>query len=418
MGIENFIRDALLLPTDVIAYHVSRELAELYVDKSILEGQTWYFDLDGFVRAEKCAVIEERFIFNHVRTEWEGRGKKQKQRLQNSWLNILWRGKLLEVLLLTWAVGYYRVRHHWIVADDRQLAEDFFDAVCEWSGEVRGEILVYQDGYFEKNKDLFDSIKSATFDNLVLEESLREEIRRDFSQFFASREVYERYQIPWKRGAVFIGPPGNGKTHTIKALINELGKPCIYVRSFKSDCGTDQESMAEVFKQARLSAPCVVVLEDLDAMINDENRAFFLNELDGFGSNAGVAVIATTNHPDKLDAAILDRPSRFDRKYHFQLPQNVERESYVVAWNKELQPEMKLSSSGVDHVVAATEGFSFAYLKELLLSATVHWMTQERKVSMDEVVRQQVELLRGQIKTTEEPKVTQRGRLKFFKRSA
>src|SRR5262245_1701838 len=376
MGIENFIRDALLLPNDVIAYHVSRELAELYPDKSILEGQTWYFDLDGFVRAEKCAVIEERSVFNHVRTEWEGRGKKQKQRLQNSWLNVLWRGKLLEVLLLTWAEGYYRGRHHWIVADDRQLAEGFFDAVCEWSCEVRGEILVYQDGYFEKNKELFDSIKTATFDNLVLAEALKNELRRDFSQFFASREVYERYQIPWKRGAVLIGPPGNGKTHTIKALINELGKPCIYVRSFKADCGTDQENMAEVFKQARLSAPCIVVLEDLDAMIDDTNRAFLLNELDGFGSNAGVAVIATTNHPDKLDAAILDRPSRFDRKYHFALPQEVERESYVVGWNRELQTEMKLTSSGIEQVVGASEGFSFAYLKELLLSATVQWMSQ------------------------------------------
>jgi len=418
MGKEDFIRDALNQPTDVIGYHVGRELAKLYPDKAILEGQTWYFDLDAFARAEKCYIVEERSVFSQVRSEWEGHGKKQKQRLQNSWLNVLWRGQLLEVLLLTWAEGYYRGRHHWIVADERQLAEAFFEAVCEWSCEVRGEILVYHDGYFEKNKELFDSIKTATFDNLILAEALKNEIRRDFSQFFEAREVYERYQIPWKRGAVFIGPPGNGKTHTIKALINELGKPCIYVRSFKSDCGTDQENMAEVFKQARLTAPCVVVLEDLDAMIDDGNRAFFLNELDGFGANAGVAVIATTNHPDKLDAAILDRPSRFDRKYHFALPQRAERESYVVAWNTELQPDMKLTSSGIEQVASATEGFSFAYLKELLLSATVQWMSRDREMSMDEVVGQQVDLLRGQIKTTEEPEVAQRSRLKFFKRSA
>jgi AAA+ superfamily predicted ATPase len=417
MGRENFIRDALLQPTDVIAYDVGRELAELYPDKAILEGQTWYFDLDAFVRAEKCSVIEERSVFSHVRNEWEGRGKKQKQRLQNSWLNILWRGKLLEVVLLTWAEGYYRGRHHWVVADDRQLAEAFFDAVCEWSCEVRGEILVYQDGYFKKDKELFDSIKTATFENLVLAEALKNEIRRDFAQFFDSREVYERYQIPWKRGAILIGPPGNGKTHTIKALINELGKPCIYVRSFKGD-GTEQENIAEVFKQARLSAPCIVVLEDLDAMIDDGNRAFFLNELDGFGSNAGVLVIATTNHPDKLDSAILDRPSRFDRKYLFELPQKVEREAYVAAWNRELQPEMKLTDSATGDLVVATEGFSFAYLKELLLSATVQWVSNDRKASMDEVVGQQVDLLRGQIRTTEVPANDQRRRFKFFKRGA
>jgi ATP-dependent 26S proteasome regulatory subunit len=160
------------------------------------------------------------------------------------------------------------------------------------------------------------------------------------------------------------------------------------------------------------------VLEDLDAMIDDGNRAFFLNELDGFGSNAGVAVIATTNHPDKLDPAILDRPSRFDRKYHFELPQSVQREAYVAAWNRKLQPEMKLTDSVTGDLVVATEGFSFAYLKELLLSATVQWMSNDRKASMDEVVRQQVDLLRAQIKTTEPPATEERRLLKFFKRSA
>jgi len=61
---------------------------------------------------------------------------------------------------------------------------------------MRGEILVYQDGYFQKNKELFDSIKTATFDNLILRESLKEEIQSDFAQFFSSREIYERYGIP------------------------------------------------------------------------------------------------------------------------------------------------------------------------------------------------------------------------------
>ena len=208
---------------------------------------------------------------------------------------------------------------------------------------MRGEILVYQDGYFEKDKQLFDSIKNATFDNLVLPDSLKQQIQNDFQQFFDSREVYEQYRIPWKRGAIFIGPPGNGKTHTLKALINQLGKPCLYVRSFKSEYGTEQENMAEVFKRARMTTPCIVVLEDLDSMIDNKNRSFFLNELDGFQSNTGVVVLATTNHPEKLDPSILDRPSRFDRKYYFQLPAEAERLAYIAKWNEELQPELRVS---------------------------------------------------------------------------
>jgi SpoVK/Ycf46/Vps4 family AAA+-type ATPase len=262
---------------------------------------------------------------------------------------------------------------------------------------VRGEILVFQDSFFEKDQQLFDSIKSATFDNLILLQSLKQQIQDDFQQFFDSREVYERYGIPWKRGALFIGPPGNGKTHTLKALINQLGKPCIYVRNF-----IDEDDIAEVFKRARMVAPCLVVLEDLDAMVNKINRAFFLNELDGFRVNTGVVVLATTNHPEKLDPAILDRPSRFDRKYYFSLPADSERLSYIRKWNEGLQPEMRVTEAAATKTVASTEGFSFAYLKELLVSSMMEWVPAGGSRTMDHVIAAQTELLRGQLNDKKE----------------
>lgn len=398
MGIENFIEDALYKPNDYIAYHVARELAELHPGKVIVEGRTGFFDLEAFVRAEKCSVVEQKSVFHHVKTEWRGVGKKFGERVENSWLNVLWAGQLIDVVLITWAEDCYRRRHHWIIADDRKLAERFFDAVCEWSCEVRGEILVYQDGYFEKNRELFDSIKNSTFDNLILPESLKRELENDFIQFFQSREMYDRYRIPWKRGAIFIGPPGNGKTHTLKALINRLSKPCLYVRSFKSEVGTEQENMAEVFQRARMTTPCLVVLEDLDAMIDNENRAFFLNELDGFESNTGVVVLATTNHPEKLDTAILERPSRFDRKYYFNLPTAIERRRYVENWNEQLQPELRVSKVAATKLVCETEGFSFAYLKELFVASLCQWMVVQGSESMDNTVLAQARLLSGQMK--------------------
>ena len=189
---------------------------------------------------------------------------------------MLWHGQLLDVVLITWAEGCYRSRHHWIVADDKKLAEAFFSEVCEWSSEVHGELLVFQDGEWEKNKELYDAIKTATFDNLILRDALKQEIQNDFGQFFLSREVYERYRIPWKRGVLFIGPPGNGKTHTLKALINQLAQPCLYVKGFKSEYATEQENMRLVFERARMTTPCLVVFEDLDSMIDDKNRSFFL----------------------------------------------------------------------------------------------------------------------------------------------
>lgn len=72
--------------------------------------------------------------------------------------------------------------------------------------------------------------------------------------------------------------------------------------------------MQQVFSQARVLAPCVLILEDLDNMINPSNRSFFLNQIDGITPNNGVLVIATTNFLEKLDPALSKRPSRFDRK--------------------------------------------------------------------------------------------------------
>src|SRR6266496_3767154 len=384
MGIENFIKDALYKPNDYIAYHVGRELAELHPGKAIIEGETGSFDLEAFVRAEKCSVVHETSIFNHIKTDWEGPGRDPKRSVENSWLNVLWRGHLLDVVLVTYSQRCYPSRHHhWIVAESKKLAEAFGE-VCEWSSEVRSEVLVFQDGEWTKNKELFDAIKSATFDNLVLRDPLKQEIQNDFAQFFLSREVYERYRIPWKRGVLFIGPPGNGKTHTLKALVNQLGKPCLYVKGFKSEYETDQENIRLVFQRARMTTPCVLILEDLDSMIDDKTRAFFLNELDGFETNTGVVVLATTNHPDRLDPAILDRPSRFDRKYYFDLPAGAERSAYIAAWNKELRPELRLSEAVTIEVVQQTEGFSFAYMKELFLSSMMQWMAT-RDVPMDKV---------------------------------
>ena len=89
--------------------------------------------------------------------------------------------------------------------------------------------------------------------------------------------------------------------------------PTLYVKSFHSYKG-DEGAMADVFSKARQVSPCVLVLEDLDSLINPQNRSFFLNQIDGLENNDGLLVIGTTNHLEQIDPALRDRPSRFDRK--------------------------------------------------------------------------------------------------------
>lgn len=126
---------------------------------------------------------------------------------------------------------------------------------------------------------------------------------------------------------------GNGKTISIKAILKTChaeGHSPLYVKSFQGsphifsvgditewNClgwKGEEAAMADVFGKARQMAPCVLILEDLDSLINDRNRSFFLNQLDGLEGNDGLLVIGSTNHFERLDPGLSTRPSRFDRK--------------------------------------------------------------------------------------------------------
>ena len=401
MNIKEFISTALAYPGDCLSYEVSRKLTDLFPGRTVLEGKLETFDLSDFERGGQCHVIGEAGVFNKTTVEWQVFGKELRHEHENAWFNVLWRDSLIDVLFLTWQEEGYRERHHWVIADTRELAEEFLRAVCLWSAEVRGEILVFDGGYWNKDEELYRAIKGASFDNLILPDALGREIQEDFARFFASRAMYETYGVPWKRGVLLIGPPGNGKTHTVKALVNRLRQPCIYVKSFKGCYGTDQSRMRKVFERARQTAPSIVVLEDLDSLLDDQNRAFFLNEVDGFAANTGVVILATTNHPKRLDAAILDRPSRFDRKYYFTLPAAAERRAYLEMWNHSLAPALRMTEAALPRVAGRTKGFSFAYLKELVLSSMMEWIEQPASRSMDDVIQTRAATLLDQMREKE-----------------
>ncbi|MBN3905172.1 MAG: AAA family ATPase [Nostoc sp. NMS1] len=400
MKIQKLITYALSLSNNAISYHVSQELAAIYPKKALLESNDSSFNLEKYAEANFCKIKYDNHIHNQMLTGWNGMENEIYKYTENARFQVSWQGNKLDVLLMSWNEGYCKTRYSWILADSIEVAEKFFAAVCDWNLEIRDELLVFEDGYWDKNPDLFQSIQSATFENLVLHRTLKQDIQDDLINFFASRETYANYGVPWKRGILFIGSPGNGKTHTVKALINQMQQPCLYVKSFKSEYATDSDNIRKVFKQARQSAPCVLVLEDIDSLLNDENRSFFLNELDGFASNQGIVTIATTNHPERLDSAISNRPSRFDRKYHFDLPAIPEREAYITLWNEKLKSAMGLSEQAVIQIVELTEGFSFAYLKELFLSSMIRWMGAMETGALEKIMISQVAILREQMSST------------------
>jgi transitional endoplasmic reticulum ATPase len=86
------------------------------------------------------------------------------------------------------------------------------------------------------------------------------------------------------------------------------------ITSLSQDYFGEEYAIAEVFGKARQNTPCIIILEDLDSLVNDQNRSFFLNELDGLEGNDGILLVGSTNHLDRLDPGLSSRPSRFDRK--------------------------------------------------------------------------------------------------------
>ena len=130
-------------------------------------------------------------------------------------------------------------------------------------------------------------------------------------------------------------------------------------------------AIREIFVKARQSTPCLLIFEDLDSLITDRVKSFFLNEVDGLESNEGLMMLGSTNYLERLDAGISKRPGRFDRKYHFVLPALPERVKYCDYWRSKLSKNQtvdfppKLSEA----IAEITEGFSFAYLKETFITS-------------------------------------------------
>ena len=248
--------------------------------------------------------------------------------------------------------------------------------VGKWTSQLHEEIFVFDDGHWDKSKELYKSVHGSSWEDVILDPAMKQNLIEDVQGFFDNQGLYGQFAVPWKRGIILHGVPGNGKTVSIKALMSSLydredNIPSLYVKSFDTKCQTEQFSIRQIFTQARKSAPCLLIFEDLDSLVGDDIRSYFLNEVDGLESNDGILMIGSTNHLDRLDPAIAKRPSRFDRKYHFKLPSESERTLYAEYWRKKL-----LRNGTVDFpeelcktIAQLSEGFSFAYLKELFVMA-------------------------------------------------
>ncbi|KAJ7490432.1 P-loop containing nucleoside triphosphate hydrolase protein [Mycena galericulata] len=315
-----------------------------------------------------------------------------------------WKDYDFTIYTLTWVLGFSITTMHFILHEGPEtptralvLASGLYDQ------SLHEEIWVFNQGYWAKDHSLWEDVQTADWKDVILKDEFKTNLKKDIYGFFKSEAIYKELAIPWKRGLIMWGPPGNGKTISIKVIMktcDALGFAPLYVKSFQSYQG-EEASMLNVFNKARQLAPCVIVLEDLDALINDRNRSFFLNQLDGLQGNDGLLVIGTTNHFERLDPGLSSRPSRFDRKYLFDDPDREERALYVKYWQTKLKSnkDIDFADSLVDEVADMTAKFSFAYLKEAFVSSLVTlagWEGDDKPAFAD-ALKKQIKTLRKQL---------------------
>jgi SpoVK/Ycf46/Vps4 family AAA+-type ATPase len=293
-----------------------------------------------------------------------------------SWHAIRWEGHDLELAVPPATNGRTVVA----VGASPEVLRAFgreLEGFCE---RPEGRALVYASGHWASDPALDAEIGRVSWDEVVLPEGLVREVRAATEGFFSRREAYRSLGFAWRRGVLFVGPPGTGKTMVTKAIAASVGSvPFLYVRDL-SGRRAEEHMIGEVFGRARRLAPCVLVFEDIDGFVDDRNRAVFLNELDGFKDNDGMLVLASSNHPERVDEALLKRPSRFDRVFRVGLPAEAQRREYClrllarpgVAALLEGDASGGLGAEGLaDEVARATGGFTPAHLKEAFVGAAL-----------------------------------------------
>lgn len=252
-------------------------------------------------------------------------------------------------------------------------------------GKIKTKTLVED----EKRKTTFKDVAGCDEEKAELEELV---------EFLKNPESFTELGARIPRGVLLVGPPGTGKTLLARAVAGEAGAPFLSISGsdfVEMYVGVGASRVRDLFEQAKKKAPAIVFIDEIDAVGrhrgagtgggNDEREQTLnqlLVEMDGFGTNSGIIVIAATNRPDVLDPALL-RPGRFDRQITVNRPDAQGREDIlkVHSRNKPLGPDVDLKEIAKD-----TIGFTGADLENLLNEAALLAVRRKKKaLTMEEI---------------------------------
>ena len=252
-----------------------------------------------------------------------------------------------------------------------------------------------------------DSKMRVRFSDVAGADEEKEELR-EIVEFLKEPKKYVELGARIPKGVLLVGPPGTGKTLLAKAVAGEAGTPFFSISGsdfVEMFVGVGASRVRDLFEQAKKNAPCIVFIDEIDAVGRHrgaglggghDEREQTLNqllvEMDGFGINEGVIILAATNRPDILDPALM-RPGRFDRRVVVNYPDIRGREEIlkVHSRNKPLDPDVDLKD-----IAKTTPGFTGADLENLLNEAALLAARKNKKaISMDEIKEANYKVIMG-----------------------
>ncbi len=249
-------------------------------------------------------------------------------------------------------------------------------------------------------------VKSSSgikFSDVAGEDEAKENLN-EIVNYLHNPKQYEEIGASMPKGILLVGPPGTGKTMLAKAVAGEANVPFFsmsgseFVEMF---VGMGASKVRDLFSQAKEKAPCIVFIDEIDAIGqkregriggNDEREQTLnqlLTEMDGFESNAGVVILAATNRPEVLDPA-LTRPGRFDRRVPVELPDLKGREEILRVHAKKIKTEPGIDYS---HIARMASGASGAELANIVNEAALRAIRSGRKAASQEDMEESIEVV-------------------------
>ncbi len=244
----------------------------------------------------------------------------------------------------------------------------------------------------------------VTFKDVAGQEEAKESLK-EVVDFLENPQRYEEIGAKLPRGALLVGPPGTGKTLLAKAVAGEAGVPFFSISGsefVEMFVGRGAAKVRDLFKQAKEKAPCIVFIDEIDTIGkkrdgggfsgNDEREQTLnqlLTEMDGFDNQKGIVVLAATNRPDSLDAALL-RPGRFDRRVPVELPDLAGRKAILELHSKDVKTEPGIDLTAI---ARATPGASGADLANIINEGALRAVRLGRKRATQEDFEESVEVV-------------------------